>query len=86
MALEFSVSESRVRRIKQERCDAGKTPQLLTRRRTPKRAPYQAEIEQLVAEQPDLTLKELQAMLGASLSVTTLCMALRQLRLRVKRA
>ena len=45
VALKFLVSESWVRRIKQERREAGKTAPLLTRRRTPKWAPYQAEIE-----------------------------------------
>jgi transposase len=85
VALKFLVSESWVRRIKQERREAGKTAPLLTRRRTPKWAPYQAEIERLIAAQPDLTLKELQATLGAPLSVTTLCVALRQLKLTFKK-
>lgn len=58
VALKFAVSESWVRRIKQERRDTGKTAPLLTRRRTPKWAPYRDEIERLIAGHPDLTLKE----------------------------
>ena len=42
-------------------------------------------IQRLVPAQPDLTLKELQATLGAPLSVTTLCVALRQLKLTFKK-
>ena len=36
VALHFRCSESWVRRVKQERREAGKTAPLLTRRRTPK--------------------------------------------------
>ncbi|MCA9238361.1 MAG: helix-turn-helix domain-containing protein [Planctomycetales bacterium] len=85
VALRFGVSESWVRRIKQERRETGKAAAKLTRRRTPKWAPYRDQIEQLVAAQPDLTLKELQTALAATLSVTTLCVALRKLKLTFKK-
>jgi len=84
-ALQFAVSESWVRRIKQERRESGKTAPQLTRRRTPKWAPYREQIEALVAAHPDMTLQELQAALAAPLSVTTLCVALRQLKLTFKK-
>ena len=85
VALQFAVSESWVRRIKQERRESGKTAPLLTRRRTPKWAPYREQLAALVAAHPDMTLQELQAALGAPLSVTTLCVALRQLKLTFKK-
>jgi transposase len=84
-ALRFDVSESWVRRMKQERRETGKTAPQLTRRRTPKWAPYRSEIERLIAAHPDMTLQELQGALGAPLSVTTLCVALRQLKLTFKK-
>ena len=65
VALRFDVSESWVRRIKQERRETGKTAPQLTRRRTPKWAAYRERIEALIAAHPDMTLRELQTALGA---------------------
>lgn len=85
VALRFRVSESWVRRIKQVRRETGKTAPLSTRRRTPKWQPLESEIRRLVAEQPDLTLKELRAALGTELCVQTLCNALAALKLSLKK-
>src|SRR6478672_10372309 len=81
VATKFNVSESWVRRIKQERREQGKLAPLRTRKRTPK---WAAEAERIVAvsqAEPDLTLRELKERLGTSLSVQTLCRALARLRL-----
>lgn len=85
VALRFGVCESWVRRIKQERRELGKTAPATTKRRTPRWRAIEAEIRQAVADQPDLTLKELQAQLGTELCVQTLCNALRILKLTLKK-
>jgi transposase len=85
VALRFDVSESWVRRVKQQYREQGKTAPILTRRRVPR---WQAEAERIKAaieRRPDQTLKELKAELGTSLSVQTLCRALQKLRLGLKK-
>jgi transposase len=86
VALRFGVCESWVRRIKQERRELGKTAPATTKRRTPQWRAIEAEIRQAVADQPDLTLKELKAQLGTELCVQTLCNALRILKLTLKKS
>ena len=85
VALRFNCSESWVRRVKQERRELGKTAPCTTRRRTPKWAAYREQIEQLIAEQPDMTLRELKEALGTDLTRQTLCVALRKLKLTLKK-
>jgi transposase len=85
VALKFNVSESWVRRIKQERREQGKLGPATTRRRTPKWVAEAAAIQAAIAKQPDLTLSELKAELQTSLSRTSLCRALQQLRLTLKK-
>lgn len=85
VALRFEVSESWVRRIKQERRELNKTAPCLTRKRTPQWMAEREQIQAAIREQPDLTLKELKARLGTRLSVQTLCRALQQLRLSMKK-
>ncbi len=85
VALRFDVSESWVRRVKQERRELGKTAPLTTRKRTPRWAVYQQDIERLIAEQPDMTLQELKDALGTELSRQTLCTALKKLKLTLKK-
>lgn len=84
VALKFGVSESWVRRIKQERRELGKTAPS-TRRRRRIWEPYADRIVRIVQQQPDLTLKELQQELGESISVQSLCRALGQLKLTLKK-
>lgn len=86
VATRFDVSESWVRRIKQERREQGKTAPLLTRRRTPRWAAEADRIAHFIRKEPDLTLAELKDRLGTSLSVQTLCRALQQLRLTLKKS
>lgn len=85
VALRFEVSESWVRRIKQERRESGKTAPSRTRNRVPK---WQAEadrIRELVNAKSDLTLSELKEELGTTLSESTLCRALQRLGLTLKK-
>jgi transposase len=84
VALRFEVSESWVRRIKQERREQGKVAPLSTRRR---RKIWEPHVEWILAkldERPDIYLRELQAAaqteLGWEVSDVTLSRALRALR------
>ena len=81
VALRFDVSESWVRRIKQQRRETGKTAPLTTRARTPGWHCIQDDIRRIVKEQPDLTLAELKEELG----VSTLCIALQKMKLTLKK-
>jgi transposase len=85
VATRFNVSESWVRRIKQERREQGKVAPLKTRKRTPKWAVHAERIVVLIRQVPDLTLEELKTRLNTTLSVQTLCRALQQLRLTLKK-
>jgi len=85
VAQQFGVSEAWVRRIKQERRESGKTAPATTRRRIPKWTEEADEIRAAIERTPDLTLNELKAELGTSLSRTTLCRALQVLRLTLKK-
>src|ERR1700704_1146905 len=85
VALRFNVSESWVRRVKQERREQGKLGPATTRRRMPKWVAEANAIQAAISRQPDLTLSELKAELQTSLSRRSLCRALRQLRLTLKK-
>jgi len=85
VATKFNVSESWIRRIKQERREQGKLALVKRRRRTPKWAAHAQRIVALIGEAPDLTLHELKERLETTLSVQTLCRALQQLRLTLKK-
>ena len=85
VALRFDVSESWVRRIKQQRRETGRVAPLTTRSRTPKWHVIRDDIRRVVEEQPDLTLAELKEELGTDLSKTTLCVALQKMKLTLKK-
>jgi len=85
VATYFDVSESWVRRVKQERREQNKVAPCLTRRRTPRWAPLSDRIRELIRHQPDMTLRELKAELKTDLSVQALCVALQRLRLTIKK-
>ena len=86
VATSFNVSESWVRRVKQERRERNKVAPCLTRHRPPRWVPLSDRIRELIRHQPDLTLRELKAELKTDLSVQTLCVALQRLRLTVKKS
>ena len=85
VALKFGVSESWVRRIKQERRELGKLAPLRTKNRTPKWLAVADQIRQAVDEKPDRTLIELKAYLQTDLSIQTLCRSLRAIKLTFKK-
>lgn len=85
VALKFEVSESWVRRVKQERRELGKVGPATKRKRTPKWAADADRIRTLIDQTPDLTLQELQTRLHTSLSLPTLCRALQALKLSLKK-
>lgn len=85
VATYFDVSESWVRRIKQERRELNKTAPLLKRRRVPLWASLTDRMREIISQKPDLTLRELKAELQTGLSVPTLCVALQRLRLTIKK-
>jgi transposase len=83
VALRFNVSESWVRRIKQQRRETG---QIAPKVRTPSPPKWQAWAAWLVAkieQRPDIYLRELQAELkaerGEQVCLTTICSACREL-------
>ena len=87
VALRFKVSESWVRRIKQERSEQGKLAPLSTRRRRKIWEPHAEWLLTKLDQRPDIYLRELQAAaqaeLGWEVSDVTLsraCRALRQTR------
>lgn len=85
VAIRFGVSESWVRRVKQERREQGKIAPATTRKRTPKWAKEQEAIRKAIDRKPDLTLQELKEEIGTELSTMTLCRALRTMKLTLKK-
>ena len=85
VAFRFHVSESWVRRVKQERREQGKTAPCTTRQRVPEWHRYREQIQELIAKQPDMTLQELKVKLKTDLSRSTLCTALKRLKLTLKK-
>ena len=81
----LGVCSAWARRVMQERRELGKTENASTRRRTPQWLVYKAQIEEALAAQPDLTLRELQQHLGTTLHRGTLCRALQRLKLTFKK-
>lgn len=85
VATAFGVSESWVRRIKQDRREQGKTAPRQTRNRKKKWLVYKDQMIEIIKARPDITLSELQNELGTTLSRSTLCVALGQLKLTFKK-
>ena len=86
VATKFNISESWVRRIKQERRETGKIAPATTRNRQPKWIIHADAIKASVAEKPDRTLAELISHLNINISQSTLCRALKVLKLTVKKS
>ena len=81
VALRFQVSESWVRRVKQQRRETGQIAAKTTRNRTPIWQAWADWLLAKVAERPDVYLRELQAELklerGESVCLQTICNACR---------
>ena len=85
VATRFGVSESWVRRVKQQFREAGVVRNATTRNRPPAWEPLIPAIEQAVAGHPDLTPVELKEGLDTSLHPGTPRRALKALKLSVKK-
>jgi transposase len=86
VALKYRVSESWVRRLKQRRRETGEVaPRRLGRKKPAAWLEYADELRSSVEQQPDITLRELQAKLGRPVSIQTLSRALRALQLTFKK-
>jgi transposase len=86
VATKYRVSEAWVRRLKQRRRESGEiAPRSPRNKVAPQWLPYADRLRELVEEQPDATLRELRDRLGVSLSLTTICRALRLLQLTFKK-
>lgn len=85
IALKFGCSQSWARRVKQEYREQGKTGPATTRRRVPSWHAERERIEALTQQYPDQTLQELKDRLGTKLSRSTLCVALRKMKLTLKK-
>ncbi len=85
IAQQFQISEPWARRVKQEHRELGKTENATTRNRQPQWSELIPQIEETLAENPDLTLSELKERLGTELCEGTLCRALQKLNLTLKK-
>jgi transposase len=86
VATKYRVSESWVRRLKQRRRESGEIAARPPRNKVqPRWLPHADRLKELVAAQPDATLRELRDRLGVSLSLMTICRALRALQLTFKK-
>jgi transposase len=84
----FDVSPAWVRRLKQRRRELN-TIAPLPRRYGPHprfTSAHEEELKALVAQQPDATLKELQARLSVKVHVSRICRALKKLELTFKKS
>lgn len=89
VALLFKVSESWVRRVKQERRERGKVAPATTRRRRRDWEPHANWLREKIATKPDATLMELVALAATQrdwkTSDATICRALKTLGLTLKK-
>ena len=86
VATKYEVSESWVRRLKQRRRESGEiVPRSSRNSRQPKWLAVADQMQTLVEQKPDITLRELREALGDTLSIQTLSRALRQLQMTFKK-
>jgi transposase len=86
VATKYEVSESWVRRLKQRRRESGEVaPRSSRNHRQPKWLAVIDQLQALVDQKPDITLRELRESLGGVFSIQTLSRALRQLQMTFKK-
>ncbi len=89
VALRFGVSESWVRRIKQQRRETGQVAAKKAKPRKPKWHQWADWLRDKIASRPDVYLRELQVALkeerGEDVGLTTICKACRELELTRKK-
>jgi transposase len=87
VAIKNGVSPAWVRRLKQRRRETGEIkPRPPIKKTPPKWRTYAAQMEALLAEQPDITLREMREKLGVSFSLQTLSLAVRTLTYTFKKS
>ena len=86
VANRFKVSESWVRRVVQERRESGKVAPATKRNRKPAWAAYAEQLQAIVAAKPDATIAEIGAELPRRFSRSTICVALKRLKLTLKKS
>src|SRR4051812_19369281 len=85
-ATKYSVSESFVRKLKQQRRETGTTaPRPPGRKAPPGWLAHPDAIRAACRARPDATLEELRQSLGLTCSAATLCRVLKALRLTLKK-
>jgi transposase len=85
VARKYRVSAAWIRRLKQRRRETNSIEPRVRRMPPPRLMTHAEEIQDLVKQQPDATLKELREALGVRTSLPSLCRALQRLRLTVKK-
>jgi transposase len=86
VAERYHVSGSWVRWLKQRRRETGEVgPRPRRYGPRPKLEPHVHTLAALIQEQPDRTLADLQEALGLPVSLPTICRAVQQLELRIKK-
>ncbi len=87
VAEKYSVSPAWVRRLKQRRRETGSIEPLRhAGGPKPKLKAHQEQLLQLIQKHPDATLAELRKMLGVSVSLSTICRALKAAGLTFKKS
>ena len=87
VAQKYSVSKSWVRRLKQRRRESGQiAPRCGTGRKPKLDERQRSRLQELVDQQPDATLEELRDKLGAEVCLSTIWLALKTLRLTLKKS
>jgi transposase len=85
-AAKYTVSQSWVRRLKQRRRQSGEVaPRQGRKGPVPLWQTHGEQIRQAVKDQPDATLAELRDRLGLDVALSTLCEALKALKLTFKK-
>lgn len=85
VGVKYNVSESWIRRLRQRRRENNELTPRIRRAREPKWLAIKDQLVRLVTAKPDATLSELKKELQTPLSLNTLCRALQNLRLTVKK-
>ncbi len=81
----LQISPAWARRVHQEFREQGKTRNATTRQRSKKWAAWAEQLREAVNQQPDITLEELEGKLQTGLHLSTLCRALKALKLTRKK-
>ena len=85
VARRYKVSAAWIRRLKQRRRETGSIEPRVRRVPPPRLMAHAEQLQRLVEQRPDATLRELRDALGVQASLPSFCRALQCLRLTVKK-